>query len=73
MNKPWTKTIDGERAETVPKVFTRIHLVYRVSGDDLSPKQVERAVSLSKEKYCSASIMLAKSAEVTHEVVITPS
>jgi putative redox protein len=68
-----TVDVEAERAETVPKVFTRIHLVYRVSGDDLSPKQVERAVSLSKEKYCSASIMLARSAEVTHEVVITSS
>ena len=62
--------VAAERAETVPKVFTRIHLHYRVSGDGLAPKQVERAVSLSKDKYCSASIMLAKSAEMTHEVTI---
>lgn len=62
--------VTADRAETVPKVFTRIHLHYRVAGDGLAPKQVERAVSLSKEKYCSASIMLAKSAQMTHEVTI---
>ena len=62
--------VEAERAEKPPKVFTRIHLHYRVSGDGLSPKQVERAVSLSKDKYCSASIMLAKSAELTHEVTL---
>jgi putative redox protein len=62
--------VAAERADRAPKVFTRIHLHYRVSGDALSPKQVERAVSLSKEKYCSASIMLGKSADLTHEVTI---
>ncbi len=62
--------VEAERADTPPKVFTRIHLHYRVAGDGLAPKQVERAVTLSKEKYCSASIMLAKSAEVTHHVTI---
>ena len=64
--------VEAERADKPPKVFTRIHLVYRVSGDGLSPKQVERAVSLSKDKYCSASIMLAETAEITHEVVLAP-
>ena len=62
--------VTAERAETVPKVFTRIHLHYRVTGDGMAPKQVERAVSLSKEKYCSASIMLGESAEITHEVTV---
>ncbi len=62
--------VEAERAEKPPKVFTRIHLHYRVSGDGLSPKQVERAVSLSKDKYCSATIMFAKSAELTHEVTL---
>lgn len=62
--------VTAERADTPPKVFTRIHLVYRVRGEGLAPKQVERAVSLSKDKYCSASIMLAQTAEMTHEVVI---
>ncbi|MDX1594571.1 MAG: OsmC family protein [Gammaproteobacteria bacterium] len=62
--------VTAERAETPPKVFTRIHLHYRVRGDGLSAKHVARAVSLSKEKYCSASIMLAETAELTHEVSI---
>ena len=62
--------VTAERAETVPKVFTRIHLHYRVTGDGMAPKQVERAVSLSKVKYCSASIMLGESAEITHEVTV---
>ena len=59
---------DGERAATDPKVFTRIHLTYEVAGRGLDSKQVERAVRLSKEKYCSATIMLARSAEVSYEV-----
>src|SRR5262244_4654506 len=61
---------DAERAPVDPKVFTRIHLRYRVSGRGLNADQVERAVRLSKEKYCSATIMLAKTAEVTFEVAI---
>jgi putative redox protein len=61
---------DGTRADTDPKVFTRIHLRYTVAGRGLDARQVERAVNLSKEKYCSASIMLARTAEVTTEVVI---
>jgi putative redox protein len=58
----------GERAPQEPKVFTRIHLHYAVAGRGLDPKQVERAVNLSKEKYCSATIMLGRSAEITHDV-----
>jgi len=61
---------DAERAPVDPKVFTRIHLKYRVSGRGLNPDQVERAVRLSKEKYCSATLMLAKTAEITFEVAI---
>jgi putative redox protein len=56
----------GERAETDPKVFTKIHLHFTVSGRGLSENHVKRAVQLSAEKYCSASIMLQKAAEVTH-------
>ena len=65
-----TVDADAERAATDPKVFTRIHLVYTVAGRGLDPKQVERAVKLSKEKYCSATLMLAKTAEITFEVAI---
>ena len=61
---------EAERAPEDPKIFTRIHFKYRVSGRDLNPAQVERAVKLSKEKYCSATLMLAKSAEITYEVAI---
>jgi putative redox protein len=60
----------ADRAPVEPKVFTRIHFKYRVAGNGLDTKQVERAVKLSKEKYCSATIMLAKSAEITFEVEI---
>jgi putative redox protein len=58
--------VSGERAETDPKVFTKIHLQFTVSGKGLSDNQVKRAVELSAEKYCSASIMLRQAAEVTH-------
>lgn len=62
--------IEAERATTDPKVFTRIHIHFIVSGKNLKPEQVERAVKLSAEKYCSASIMLGKSAEITHDFEI---
>lgn len=59
--------LDSERAAEDPKVFTRIHLHYVVTGRGLSKTQVERAIKLSKEKYCSATIMLAKTAEITYD------
>ena len=62
-----TVELEAERAETDPKVFTRIRFRFVVTGQNLSPAQVERAVKLSKEKYCSATAMLAKTAEVTTE------
>lgn len=58
--------INATRADEVPKVFTKIHVHFLVTGKDLNPVQVERAVKLSAEKYCSASIMLSKSVEITH-------
>ena len=58
--------ITADRAEEDPKVFTKIHFHFVVSGKDLKPQQVERAVHLSAEKYCSASIMLGKTAAITH-------
>ena len=63
-------TLKAERADTDPKVFTRIHFHYTVTGRNLKADVVERAVKLSKDKYCSASIMLAKTAELTHSVEI---
>ncbi len=62
--------ISAERAEDIPKVFTKIHAHYIVKGKGLSEKQVEKAVHLTAEKYCSVSIMLAATAEVTHDFEI---
>jgi len=59
--------IDAERAASDPKVFTKIHFHFVVTGKGLKPQQVERAVQLSAEKYCSASIMLGKTAAITHD------
>ena len=64
-------TAEADRAPEDPKVFTGIHFVYAIAGRGLNATQVERAVKLSKEKYCSATIMLAKTAEITYEIVIT--
>lgn len=59
--------LEAERADAVPAVFTRIHLHFVVTGRNLKEKQVQRAVSLSAEKYCSASIMLEQAGvEITH-------
>lgn len=62
--------ISAERAEEIPKVFTKIHVHYIVKGRGLSEKQVEKAIHLAAEKYCSVSIMLAATAEVTHDLEI---
>ena len=62
--------MDADRAETEPKVFTRIRMRYLISGRGLDPKKVERAVHLSAEKYCSATAMLAKTAQISHEIEI---
>ncbi len=62
--------IDSERAETDPKVFTKIHFHFIVTGKALKPELVERAINLSAEKYCSASIMLGKTAVMTHDFEI---
>ena len=59
--------ITAERADEDPKVFTKIHFHFTVTGKNLKPEQVERAITLSAEKYCSASIMLGKTAAMTHD------
>jgi len=59
--------VSAERAETDPKVFTKIHMHFVVKGKDIKPEAVEKAVKLSAEKYCSASIMLGATAEMTHD------
>ncbi|HZX27382.1 MAG TPA: OsmC family protein, partial [Telluria sp.] len=63
-------TLQAERAETDPKVFTKINFHFVVSGRNLKPAAVERAIALSHDKYCSATIMLAKSADITHSFEI---
>ena len=62
--------IEAERATEVPKVFTRIHVHYIVKGSGLDPNKVERAVNMTAEKYCSVSIMLSASVELTHDFEI---
>lgn len=59
--------IEAERADSDPKVFTRIHMHFVVTGKDVKPEVVERAIRLSAEKYCSASIMLGATAKITHD------
>ena len=62
--------IDADRAPTDPKVFTRIHFHFTIHGRNVKREQVERAILLSADKYCSASIMLGKTAEITHDFEI---
>ena len=62
--------LDAERANDVPKVFTKIHLHFVLTGAGLDPHKIERAINLSASKYCSASMMLNKTAEITHDFEI---
>ena len=62
--------LDAERANDVPRVFTRIHLHFVLTGAGLDPHKIERAINLSASKYCSASMMLNKTAEMTHDFEI---
>ncbi|GEK46209.1 OsmC family protein [Halomonas pacifica] len=63
--------VEAERADSVPSVFTKIHVHFTVSGKNLKEKQVQRAVELSADKYCSASIMLGKGGvEISHSYTI---
>jgi putative redox protein len=59
--------LDGERASEDPKVFTKVKIIYTFKGEDLKPAAIERAIKLSAEKYCSASIMFEKTATIEHE------
>ena len=63
-------SLKAERADTDPKIFTQIHFHYKVKGKQLKPESVARAIELSKDKYCSASIILGKTAEITHDFEI---
>ena len=63
-------TLQAERATEDPKVFTKINLHFQVKGKDLDEAKVDRAVKLSHEKYCSATAMLAKTAELTYSLEV---
>jgi putative redox protein len=63
---------EAQRAESDPKVFTRIHIHFVLTGRNLDQEKVARAIKLSAEKYCSASAMLAKTAEITHDFEVVP-
>ncbi len=65
--------LTGERVDTVPRVYKKIHLHFEVTGFQVSEKHVERAVNLSAEKYCSVSIMLQQAMEVTHSFAVLQS
>ena len=62
--------IDYERAEDHPKVYTRIEMTYHFYGKELPESKLEKAVSLSKDRYCSVSAMLSKSAEITAKIEV---
>ena len=62
--------VNAERADDHPKVFTDIHIQFLVKGNSLDSKKVEKAITLSAEKYCSASIMLGKTASISHDFEI---
>jgi putative redox protein len=62
--------LQAERASEDPKIFTKIHMIFKVSGKNLDRGRVEKAVELSHDKYCSATIMLGKTAEITHSIEI---
>jgi putative redox protein len=63
--------IDAKRSEEHPKVFTKIHLTFGLKGENLDRDKIKKAINLSAEKYCSASIMLGAVAKITHEFKIS--
>jgi putative redox protein len=62
--------LDAERADDIPKVFTKIHVHFVLIGSGLDPHKIERAIKLSANKYCSASMMVNKTAKMTHDFEI---
>ena len=66
-------SVDGKRADAVPSVFTDINIHFHITGHNVSEKQVDRAIHLSAEKYCSASIMLGKAVNITHTFEVSDS
>lgn len=66
-----TVEITGKRVDTVPKLFSTIHLHFVITGQDVNPKHVERAVALSADKYCSVALMLSANVKISHDFEIT--
>jgi putative redox protein len=64
--------IEAERAKEHPKVYTRIHMIYQFWGENLDKEELKKAIELSESKYCSASAMLGKTAEITYEIQMNP-
>lgn len=64
--------IDAESANEHPKVFTKIHMIYKFWGENLNKSNLEKAINLSQERYCSVSAMLKKSVEITHSLDVNP-
>jgi len=63
--------VEAQRADSIPAVFEKIHMTFRVKGKNLDPDKVKRAVDLSADKYCSASIMLQRGGvQITHDFII---
>lgn len=62
--------VEGQRSETIPKIFTDIHVHFIITGRDINEKHVKRAIDLSSQKYCSASLMLGEAANITHDYQI---
>lgn len=63
-------TLESERAETHPMIFTRVHMKYEIDGNDLDPAMIQKAVRLTHEKYCPVSAMFSKSAEVSYSIIL---
>jgi putative redox protein len=75
MRIEWDKfeiLLDAERAPEHPKGFTKIHLTYRIWGEDIPEDKLKKAIDLSQERYCSVAAILSKSAEITYEYEINP-
>lgn len=68
--KRFAVAVEGTLSDEHPKVYTRFHIIYRFTGEDLDPEKIDKAINLSQEKYCGVTAMYRSFAQVTHEVVI---
>jgi len=63
-------SVEGELTEEHPKIYNKIHLVYTFKGENLPIDKIEKAINLSQERYCGVTAMLAKSSEMSHEIIL---